>query len=123
MKKINIVDVLKPAEEIVTVTPENESENPQEIGQPAVRKLATSSEDAEQVTRWVASPEFRERQEKLKIPSGNKPILQIKLSGSPYEIILLKKNRVNGNRHMSVIGSNGPSTISTCRESRYLIGI
>lgn len=68
LKKINIVDVLKPAEEIV-VTPDTTQGD--KVGEPpVVRKVVIPvTEEAEQITRWVVSPEYRQEQERLKIPS------------------------------------------------------
>lgn len=83
VKKINIVDVLKPAEELLAVPPnvvqqaaaEEEQEEEEElIGEPpVVRKVVLpENEEAENVTRWIISSEFRKEQEKHKIPLGER---------------------------------------------------
>ncbi|XP_067143814.1 GA-binding protein alpha chain isoform X2 [Centruroides vittatus] len=68
-KKINIVDVLKPAEEIV-VTPDTTQGD--KVGEgPVVKKVVIPvTEESEQITRWVLSTEYRQEQERLKIPSA-----------------------------------------------------
>uniref|UniRef100_L7M5P0 Putative dna-binding protein n=1 Tax=Rhipicephalus pulchellus TaxID=72859 RepID=L7M5P0_RHIPC len=69
-KKINIVDVLKPAEEILAVA---QNVVPQEelIGEPpVVRKVVLpENEEPENVTRWIVSAEFKKEQDKYKIPA------------------------------------------------------
>lgn len=70
VKKINIVDVLKPAEEILAVA---QNVMPQEelIGEPpVVRKVVLpENEEPENVTRWIVSAEFKKEQDKYKIPA------------------------------------------------------
>lgn len=70
VKKINIVDVLKPAEEILAVA---QNVMPQEelIGEPpVVRKVVLpENEEPENVTRWIISGEFKKEQDKYKIPA------------------------------------------------------
>ncbi|XP_077563693.1 GA-binding protein alpha chain-like isoform X1 [Haemaphysalis longicornis] len=75
VKKINIVDVLKPAEELLAVPPnavqQAAAEEEEElIGEPpVVRKVVLpENEEAENVTRWIISSEFKKEQEKHKIP-------------------------------------------------------
>lgn len=70
VKKINIVDVLKPAEELLTVPP-NAVQQEELIGEPpVVRKVVLpENEEPENVTRWIVSSEFKKEQEKHKIPA------------------------------------------------------
>lgn len=70
VKKINIVDVLKPAEELLTVPP-NVVQQEELIGEPpVVRKVVLpENEEPENVTRWIVSSEFKKEQEKHKIPT------------------------------------------------------
>lgn len=72
IKKLNIVDVLKPAEELVSMVPEegDQVQQEQQVGQPQVAKEdhISAPEEAENVTRWVVSAQFRKEQEQLKIP-------------------------------------------------------
>ncbi|XP_029834502.2 uncharacterized protein LOC8030287 isoform X2 [Ixodes scapularis] len=69
VRKINIVDVLKPAEEILTVSPNTVQQ--ELIGEPpVVRKVVLpENEEPENVTRWIVSSEFKKEQEKHKIPA------------------------------------------------------
>ncbi|KAM7315326.1 GA-binding protein alpha chain isoform X1 [Ixodes scapularis] len=69
VRKINIVDVLKPAEEILTVAPNTVQQ--ELIGEPpVVRKVVLpENEEPENVTRWIVSSEFKKEQEKHKIPA------------------------------------------------------
>lgn len=69
VKKINIVDVLKPAEEILAVA-QNVMQQEELIGEPpVVRKvMLPENEEPENVTRWIISSEFKKEQEKHKIP-------------------------------------------------------
>lgn len=69
VRKINIVDVLKPAEEILTVSPNTVQQ--ELIGEPpVVRKVVLpETEEPENVTRWIVSSEFKKEQEKHKIPA------------------------------------------------------
>lgn len=65
--RLNIVDILKPAEEIVEM-------EPVPVPAPAPAKPVTHkvvipfSEEAENVTRWIVDQNFRREQERLKIP-------------------------------------------------------
>lgn len=70
VKKINIVDVLKPAEEILAVA-QNVMQQEELIGEPpVVRKVVLpENEEPENVTRWIVSSEFKKEQEKHKIPA------------------------------------------------------
>lgn len=69
VKKINIVDVLKPAEEILTVAATVAQQDL--IGEPpVVRKVVLPENDEpENVTRWIVSSEFKKEQEKHRIPA------------------------------------------------------
>uniref|UniRef100_A0A1E1X6C0 Putative ga binding protein transcription factor n=1 Tax=Amblyomma aureolatum TaxID=187763 RepID=A0A1E1X6C0_9ACAR len=70
VKKINIVDVLKPAEEILAVA-QNVMQQEELIGEPpVVRKVVLpENEEPDSVTRWIVSSEFKKEQEKHKIPA------------------------------------------------------
>ena len=77
--RINIVDILKPAEEV--------QDSPPPRPRPPASRGPTSSEllpqrqeavkeevdeeDKEEVTRWVVDQQFRKEQERLGIPHGN----------------------------------------------------
>lgn len=69
-KKINILDVLKPAEEI-TLPPELITQATEALLEPTTvqKVIIPVPEEAENVTRWVVSPEFCQLQDKLKIPA------------------------------------------------------
>ncbi|XP_064470763.1 GA-binding protein alpha chain-like [Ornithodoros turicata] len=73
LKKINIVDVLKPAEEILTVPPTTTTiqQDTDLIGEPpVVRKVVLpEQEEPENISRWIISGEFKQEMEKHKIPS------------------------------------------------------
>jgi len=59
-KRINIVDVLKPAEELVEMT--------EDLVHTETEAADSSRVESENVTRWVVSADFRRDQERLKIP-------------------------------------------------------
>ncbi|KAK8778806.1 hypothetical protein V5799_019851 [Amblyomma americanum] len=69
-KKINIADVLKPAEDILAVA-QNVMQQEELIGEPpVVRKVVLpENEEPENVTRWIVSSEFKKEQDKYKIPA------------------------------------------------------
>ncbi|XP_064604239.1 GA-binding protein alpha chain-like [Liolophura sinensis] len=69
--KINIVDILKPAEEVETVAEQEETvqaEEAIEAGAVQPQGKAQYAEEAEHVTRWIVDQNFRKEQERLKIP-------------------------------------------------------
>lgn len=71
--RLNIVDILKPADEVGVGELEVE-ETPEPT--PAPRSSAPSKvvipfpEESENVTRWIVDQNFRKEQERLKIPFG-----------------------------------------------------
>ncbi|WAR04666.1 GABPA-like protein [Mya arenaria] len=62
--KINILDILKPAEE---VEPAVEQQSPTQTSGPSGTKVV-SSDESENITRWIVDQHFRRDQERLKIP-------------------------------------------------------
>ncbi|KAH6945416.1 hypothetical protein HPB50_008373 [Hyalomma asiaticum] len=70
VRKINIVDVIMPAEEIVPVT---QNVIPQEelVGEPPVlyKAVLPEDEEPENVSQWIVSDEFKREQDKHKIPA------------------------------------------------------
>lgn len=67
IKKINIVDVLKPAEEIVGMSPIQQVEQIEQSNQVS-KVVIPIAEEQENVTRWVVCTQFRKEQERLKMP-------------------------------------------------------
>ncbi|XP_035214191.1 GA-binding protein alpha chain-like isoform X2 [Stegodyphus dumicola] len=69
VKKINIIDVLKPAEEIPLSPVLNSQGDTTFVESPPTQKIKiTASEDSHQVTRWTIAPQFRKLQETYNIP-------------------------------------------------------
>lgn len=71
--KINIVDILKPADEVDTPVVEQEPPPPAVQVQTPQKKAQTKvviplPEESENVTRWIVDQNFRREQERLKIP-------------------------------------------------------
>ncbi|XP_052824356.1 GA-binding protein alpha chain isoform X1 [Octopus bimaculoides] len=65
--KINILDILKPAEEVLP--PPSLPEPTQIVQQPQATKVVIPlPEESENVTRWIVDQNFRKEQERLKIP-------------------------------------------------------
>ena len=73
--RLNIVDILKPADEVI---PEQEIEETPKPAPPVQKNTSSASnkvvipfpEEAENVTRWIVDQNFRKEQERLKIPFG-----------------------------------------------------
>ncbi|KAL4228676.1 hypothetical protein ACF0H5_011721 [Mactra antiquata] len=62
--KINILDILKPAEEVESNTIEQNTTT----NVPAATKVVVPAEETENITRWIVDQNFRREQERLKIP-------------------------------------------------------
>ncbi|GAB6019920.1 hypothetical protein CHUAL_001451 [Chamberlinius hualienensis] len=67
-KIINIVDVLKPAEEIIEMSSMHQ-EQADQPSQVVSKVVIPVTEDQENVTRWVVCTQFRKEQERQKIPT------------------------------------------------------
>ncbi|XP_054712474.1 DNA-binding protein Ets97D-like isoform X2 [Uloborus diversus] len=68
VKKINIVDVLKPAEEVPLSPVTNSQGDSSYEASTSPRARIAPNEDSHHVTRWTVAPEFKKIQEKCQIP-------------------------------------------------------
>lgn len=70
--KINILDILKPAEEVIIPPnlPDPAVATTQTIQPQATKVVIPLPEESENVTRWIVDQNFRREQERLKIPHG-----------------------------------------------------
>ena len=75
--RINIVDILKPAEEVTPdmLPPRPQLQNDRE--RLFQQEVETEEEKEEEVTRWVVDQHFRKEQERLGIPLGKYLLLMI----------------------------------------------
>ncbi|KAH3701574.1 GA-binding protein alpha chain-like [Dreissena polymorpha] len=64
--KINILDILKPAEEVESNSVDQSPT--QTTGASSTAKVVVPAEEQENITRWIVDQHFRKEQERLKIP-------------------------------------------------------